>query len=257
MDKKTQDLQAKRALRNNQYLQENLPKKRSKTATVLLFVFLAIFIISLASLAYYCVDRYVIPEYKFKKLAQDSFNVDKLHKQNSDCVGWVKVDDTRINYPVMYTPKDPEKYLHLNFDGQYSAAGTPFIGEGCTLSGNSIIVYGHHMRAGTMFANLTKFEDKSFAKSHVIQFETLKSPKTDYKVVAVFHCDLTSSNYYEFWNHVGTLDINEYNKFVEKMKSLSLYDTGVTPIYGQNLLMLSTCTYGTSNERLVVLAVEK
>jgi sortase B len=232
-------------------------RKKRKSANVMFFIFLAIFIISLACLAYYGINRYVMPEREFTKLAQQSSEIAKLNEQNGACVGWVKVEDTRIDYPVMFTPSDPEKYLHLDFEKNYSAAGTPFIGEGCDMESNSIIVYGHHMRVGTMFANLTKFEDVDFAKSHDIEFETLMRAKASYQVVAVVRCDLTSSDYYKFWNHVGDLTEDEYEEFVQTMKGLSSIDTGVEPKYGQNLLMLSTCTYGTDDERLVVLAVQK
>lgn len=231
-------------------------KKKFGFLNICFLFFLIVFIVALAALVYYGLNKYVIPEREFSKLAEQSSNLSELNAKNEDCIGWVKVDDTRIDYPVMFTPNDPEKYLHLDFEQKSSAAGTPFIGANCDLQSNSIIIYGHNMRAGTMFANLEKFEDKEFAAKHDIQFETLERKKANYQVVAVVRFDLTKNETYKFWNQVGSLDKNEYAEFVETMKSLALYDTDITPAYDTNLLMLSTCSYGTSDERLVVLAAE-
>lgn len=103
-------------------------------------------------------------------------------------VGWVSVADTNINYPVMQTPDNPNFYLKHGFDKIYSDYGCPYIQENCDVKtpSDNLVIYGHHMKNGTMFSDLTKFEDKSFWESHkTITFNTL-TDKQEYEVVAVF-----------------------------------------------------------------------
>ena len=75
-----------------------------------------------------------------------------LHEENPDCIGWLTIDGTRIDYPVMYRPGDKNYYLHRDFNGEYSANGCLFLAEEC-VPGNSdnLIIYGHHMNSGKMF----------------------------------------------------------------------------------------------------------
>lgn len=183
-------------------------------------------------------------------------DIDRLETDNPNCVGWVTVPDTRIDYPVMYTPDDPEYYLHRNFEGRESASGTPFLGKGCIPDGNSSIIYGHHMNDGSMFATLEKFDDPQFGLSHTVQYKTIEGVST-YKLVACWYEDLTAPDPYRYWDQVGELDAQRFNDYVANIKRLSLYDTGVTPSYGDDLLALSTCSYGTSDERFVVVTVKE
>lgn len=81
--------------------------------------------------------------------------------------GWITIEGTPVNYPVMFTPDQPDFYLKHGFDKEYSAYGVPFVGENCTLSPRSdnLIIYGHHMKNGTMFAALADYENKDFTRS--------------------------------------------------------------------------------------------
>jgi sortase B len=97
----------------------------------------------------------------------------QLHEQNPDMVGWVKIEGTAINYPVMYTPNDGDFYLNHGFDKQKSKSGVPFIDQRCSINppATNIIIYGHHMKNGTMFADLAKYKDKKFWQDHpVVRF---------------------------------------------------------------------------------------
>lgn len=183
-------------------------------------------------------------------------DIDRLETDNPNCVGWVSVKDTRIDYPVMYTPDDPEFYLHRNFEGEYSASGTPFLGEGSLPDGNSIIVYAHHMNDGSMFAELLKFDEPEFGLSHTIEYKTREGVKS-YKPIACWYEDLSSGGYYRYWDQVGHLDEQQFNDYVAAAKGMSLYDLGTGASYGKKLITLSTCSYGTSEQRFVVLAVSQ
>lgn len=201
-------------------------------------------------------SKYWIADNDFKQITQTyNRDIDRLVTDNPDCVGWVSAADTRIDYPVMYTPNDPEFYLHRNFEGEYSAAGTPFLGEGSIPDSVSIIIYGHHMNDGSMFAELEKFDDAAFGTTHTVEYKTINGVKS-YKTVAAWYEDLSGGGYYRYWDQVGNLDEQRYNDYVVQAKARSLYETGVTPTYGKKLITLSTCSYGTSEQRFVVLAVE-
>jgi sortase B len=200
-------------------------------------------------------SRYWIADNEFKEITQEyNRDVDRLVTDNPDCVGWIKVEDTRIDYPVMYTPNDPEYYLHRNFEGDYSSSGTPFLGEGSIPTGNSLIAYGHHMNDGSMFAELEKFDDAEFGLGHTIEYKT-STGVASYKPIACWYEDLTVADCYHYWEQVGNLDAKRFNDYVANAKARSLYGTGASATYGDKLITLSTCSYGTAEQRFVVVAV--
>lgn len=96
----------------------------------------------------------------------------ELFAQNQDCIGWLCVPGTQIDYPVMFTPEEPQRYLRRSFYGAYSQSGVPFLDFRCNENSN-LILYGHNMRNGTMFGNLTGYTDANFAAEHpVIDLQT-------------------------------------------------------------------------------------
>lgn len=178
--------------------------------------------------------------------------------QNSDMVGWIKIDGTSINYPVMQTPNEPDYYLNHDFYKNQSVYGCPYVQANCDVNtpSDNVIIYAHHMNDGSMFAGLENFRSKDYWSSHkTISFDTLDK-KTSFDILAVFavpvdESDKNSFKYYEF---VNAYDPDHYVKFVSRCKALSFYDTGVSAKYGDNLLTLSTCEYTHNNGRLVVVA---
>lgn len=100
---------------------------------------------------------------------------DALFAQNNDFIGWIRIDGTNVNYPVMQTPNKPDFYLKRSFDKSYSDYGVPYIDEACmTGISNNLVIYGHHMNDGSMFADLCKYTDADFYKEHpTIAFDTL------------------------------------------------------------------------------------
>lgn len=124
----------------------------------------------------YSEDETFIPEYQ------------ELYMQNNDMVGWIKVDGTKINYPVMQSKDNPDFYLKHGFDKAYTDYGCPYVQENCDLElpSDNIVIYGHHMNDGAMFAGLMKYADKSFWEKHkTIAFDTL-TQQQNYEVIAVF-----------------------------------------------------------------------
>ena len=156
-------------------------------------------------------------------------NIPLLQEMNSECIGWVYIKGTKVNYPVMYTPNNPEKYLKRNFYGKSSGSGVPFIDYRCKLDSTNIIIYGHNMKNLTMFGGLRKYLDKNYLKNHpIIEFETIDG-LSYYKIIEVRKTDI-----YDSWfthNLDGNRDGKEY-------------------------LTLSTC-YGTNKKaRLLVIGVK-
>ena len=93
-------------------------------------------------------------------------SVSNLLSMNSECFGWISISGTNINHPVMHTPSKPQKYLNKNFYGEYSYSGTPFLDARCSADSTNLIIYGHHMNNGTMFADLCNYTDYSYFTEH-------------------------------------------------------------------------------------------
>ena len=119
----------------------------------------------------------------------------ELYRQNEDMVGWIKVEDTNINYPVVQSVNEPNFYLKHKFDKTYSAYGCPYVQENCDVQkpSDNIIIYGHHMNDGSMFTGLMKYRNKSFWEGHkTVTFDTL-TDRHQYEVIAVFVCGSSPS----------------------------------------------------------------
>lgn len=181
--------------------------------------------------------------------------------QNPDFAAWVKIDGTALDYPVMYTPDDREKYLHLDFNQQYSFGGVPFFDSYCSLDPESdnLIIYGHNMNNGTMFRTLMSYTDRKFWEEHPqVQFTTLYEERT-YDIVAVFY-DRVYYKYEDVFKFYQFIDAKDEEHFQEAMtyyKDHALYDTGVTAQYGDRLLTLVTCAYHEENGRFVLVARQR
>ena len=175
-----------------------------------------------------------------------------LTEENADCIGWVCVPDTMIDYPVMFTPDEPQRYLRRSFSRGYSICGVPFL-DGRSEAGDiNRIIYGHNMKDGTMFAGLHGYEDALFREEHpVIEYETTEDC-AEYTVFAVLkmHKD---DPWYDF---LSAADSEEYARAVDDICRKALYDTEIRPSYPQELLTLSTCGGRDRDARLVVVAIK-
>ena len=194
------------------------------------------------------------------KVAGDTLaDYQRLYEENNDFFGWLEIDNTVIDYPVMYTPQDPEKYLHLSFDGKYSDSGELFMDANSDPNGYHYLIYGHHMFNGSMFGSLPKYGEEDFYNEHkTIHFDT-RFELGDYEVFAVFYGQIydDSDNVFKYYEMANLNSESDYNYYVSSVKQLSIYDTGITPTYGQKIITLSTCNYHTNDGRFVVCAVKK
>lgn len=178
-----------------------------------------------------------------------------VYAQNNDFVGWLSIEGTSINYPVMQTPEEPNYYLKRAFDRSYSDYGVPYVQENCVLGiSDNIVIYGHNMSNGSMFADLCRYEKKSFWEAHpIIHFDTL-SGYGEYEIVTVFKTVAYSQEGFKYYHFVDAEIEADLEAFLAQCRELELYDTGVDAEYGDQLITLSTCEYSCKNGRMVIVA---
>ncbi len=180
----------------------------------------------------------------------------EIYQKNPDLIGWLKIEGTKVDYPVMHTPGRTDYYLRRSFEKKYSKHGCLYAREECDVlaPADNITIYGHNMHDGSMFAVLHSYKKQDFFENHrYIQFDTLRSRNT-YEVLAVFLTTATQGEGFAYHRFVDALDQQEFDNFVSTCKALAYYDTGVSAQYGDKLISLSTCDYSRTNGRLVVVA---
>ena len=189
--------------------------------------------------------QHILPEYK------------DLFDMNNDLVGWIKVPDTKINYPVVQSsPENKNFYIDHDFYGRPRGCGAIYVRESCDVFGPSdnVTMYGHHMKDKSMFAGLDYYVDKSFWESHqTFTFDTIFEHHT-YQVIAIFRTSANIGEGFSFHQFENAANEKEFNVFIKTVKDLALYDTGISAEYGDKMVCLSTCEYSLDNGRLVVVA---
>jgi sortase B len=190
----------------------------------------------------------------------------KLKEENGDLVGWLTIEGTKVDYPVMQTPDDQDFYLHRDFEKQYSSAGTLFASDISRIGTDTdtdtdapsdvITIYGHMMKAGTMFGGLKKYTDASYRESHrMIRFDTLTEERT-YEIVCVYKTAVGTGleSEFKYYNYADFEDEAAYDQYIGQSISRQFYSTGVETAFGDEFIQLSTCEYSQANGRLVILA---
>lgn len=190
-------------------------------------------------------DLTVLPEYE------------TLYNKNKKLIGWLKIDDTIIDYPVMQTDNN-EYYLDHNFNQEYDKNGSLFMDAACDVvhRNTNLIIYGHHMKSGKMFGNLNSYSSKEYCEKHsTIRFDTIYE-KGLYQVMYVFRSRIYNEDevVFKYYQFLDAASEKEFNSNMQEMAALSLYDTGVTAAYGDELLTLSTCDSSEQDGRFVVVA---
>ena len=180
-----------------------------------------------------------------------------VYIKNKSVIGWITIDGTNIDYPVMQTVNN-EYYLNHNFDGKEDNNGSIFMDCNCNamFRSTNLIIYGHHMKSGKMFGNLKKYESEDYCKEHnLIKFDTIYE-KGLYEVMYVFRDTIKDAGNvgFKYYQFIDAASEEEFDSNMNAMAEMSLYDTGVTAKYGDQLLTLSTCNGSTSTARFVVVA---
>ncbi|MDY3118398.1 MAG: class B sortase [Peptoniphilus sp.] len=181
---------------------------------------------------------------------------EKIYERNHDFAGWLKIDGTPIDYPVMCTPEDPNFYLRRNMEKQYSVDGTPFIGGGVSCDSDSFIIYAHQMNSGEMFGSLEKYKDVKYKNEHkYLSFYTLEEDRK-YEVMTAFYTeiDVNDPASFRYYEYCGNFSAEEMDKFLEELYRVALYGKREEILKEDKILMLSTCNKFAEEGRFVVVA---
>ena len=172
-----------------------------------------------------------------------------LATENPDCVGWLTIPDTGIDYPVMHTPDTPEHYLRRDFYGEPASAGTPFL-DGRNLAeaeNQNLILYGHNMMDGSMFKPLMNYLEPNFRETHKDIFLEIDGRQYHYEVLAVVETSVKSTLY----TFTDLSDPAEESDF----RAALLKETELEVVHqASGYLTLSTCNNGGGNSRVLVIA---
>ncbi len=239
--------------------------KTQNKKTILIFV---IIIASIIAVIYYKdyiskqndilsnikVDETQITDTVTKKMLQ----LRELKKQNNDIVAWLEIPNTKIKYPVLQTT-DNEYYMTHTYKKEYSSDGSIFLDKNYdwNIPSSNLLIYGHNNKNGNMFQNLLEYENENYYKEHsTIEFVTVNED-SNYEIIAVFKSRVyykSEKNVFRYYYFINAENEEEYNYYVEESKKASLYDTGKTAEYGEQLLTLSTCEYSQEDGRFVIVA---
>lgn len=184
----------------------------------------------------------------------------KLYQANNDIIGWIKINGTKVDYPVMQTQDDPEYYIRRGFDKESTSSGTPFMDAASDIfiPTSNFMIYGHNMKNGTMFHDILKYESKDFYKEHKkIKFDTIyKGGQGTYEVIAAGYTQIypKDSDKFKYYQYAGITTESEFNEFIRGVRSLTPYKMDGTAEYGDQLITLSTCAYHVDEGRFFVVA---
>lgn len=188
----------------------------------------------------------VLPEYE------------AILQENKDFAGWITIDGTRVDYPVMLTKADADYYLKRNFNGQEDINGTLFMDARTNLEHRStnIIIYGHNMKSGEMFGGLKKYLDEDYWKAHKqISFDTIYEKGT-YEIFAVCLAQVQYQNTeaFRYYDFIQADSEESFQEFLDHVVQLSVFSETELPVYGDDLLTLSTCNDYVEDGRLFLVA---
>ena len=172
-----------------------------------------------------------------------------LQSENPDCVGWLTIPDTSVDYPIVWTPNDPEHYLRRDFYDSYASGGTPFL-DGRNkpqAEGQNLIVYGHNMLDGSMFKPVLQYLTPNFRQTHQDIYLELNGAQYHYQVLAALETS-TRSPVYAYTDLSGATEMENFH-------STLLEETGLDAVpHAEGYLTLSTCNDRGGNSRVLVVA---
>lgn len=191
-----------------------------------------------------------------------------LWQQNEDFIGWLRIEDTIIDYPVMQCTEDENYYLARDFYKEEnkngclildndSNAGIGTIEQQYTngvLPSTNLIIHGHTMKSGQMFGGLKLYRDEEYGLAHNrICFDSLYE-KREYELIAVFYSQVyyQGEDVFKYYKFFQADTQEEFEDWYKNIKEMSLYDTGITAEYGDEFITLSCCAYHVEDGRFVV-----
>ena len=194
------------------------------------------------------------------KETERMLQVKQLKEQNADIVGWLEIENTNINYPVLQGT-DNSYYMTHNYKKENSKNGSIFLNADYdwNIQSNNFLIYGHNLGNGMMFQELLKYEKETFYKEHpIIRFTTVETD-TEYEIISVFKSRVyykSEKNVFRYYYFINSESEEEYNQFVKNAKNASIYPIDATANYGEQLITLSTCSYHVEDGRFAVIGKE-
>ena len=206
------------------------------------------------------VDISDVPEEQIKDKTDMQLKVSELKSQYTNLVGWIRIEGTNIDYPVMQWT-DNEHYLTHSYDGSKSKLGSIYLHKDADVNkpSSNFIIYGHNITTGVMFNELLNYKKESFYNEHKIIKFTTENKDAEYEIVSVFVSKVynQNENVFKYYSFIDASNETEYNNYINNVKQRSLYNTGIEAKYGDQLITLTTCEYSQKNGRIVVVAREK
>lgn len=185
-------------------------------------------------------------------------NFKELQQVNTDMVGWLTVPGTQIDYPVMQRAEDENYYLYRDIYGNENKNGSLILSNGCDVASNysNWIIHGHNMSSGDMFGSLEEYRNPAYREEHSLIFLQTEEEVRTFMVMGAFESQVYYENddVFKFYQCYEIRSKEEFEYFYENIKELFLYDSGISAVYGDRFLLLSTCSYQTENGRFVVVA---
>ena len=191
-----------------------------------------------------------------KQETERMLQVKELQGQNADIIGWIEIENTNINYPVLQGTNN-RYYMTHNYKKENSKNGSIFLDAtyNWNIPSNNLLIYGHNLGNGMMFQELLKYEKESFYQENpVIRFTTAEED-AEYEIISVFKSRVyykSEKNVFRYYYFINSKSEEEYNQFVKNAKNASLYSIDATANYGDQLITLSTCSYYVQDGRFAV-----
>ena len=185
----------------------------------------------------------VLPEYSI------------MHRQYPDLVGWISIDDTQIDLPVMQA-EDNAYYLDKDVNGSPDVNGTLFMDcrNDFVKPSTNLIIYGHNMKSGAMFGGLKQYLEESYLLSHgKIRFDTIYEKQT-YQIIAVCLSDVGDEGAYRYYNFIEAESDEDFDAFLANIRNCAVYDSTQDVTRSDSLLTLSTCNNYVEDGRLFLVA---
>ncbi len=195
---------------------------------------------------------------KTEEISERMLQIQDLKKENNEIIGWLEIQNTDINFPVLQGT-DNEYYMKHTYKKEYSNDGSIFLDKdyNWNLPSSNLLLYGHNNKNGNMFQNLLKYKEESYYKEHPnIKFTTLDND-SEYEIISVFLSRVyykDEKDVFRYYYFINANNEEEYNYYINESKKASLYNIEKTAKYGDQLLTLSTCEYSQEDGRFVIVA---
>ena len=198
----------------------------------------------------------ILPEEEVPIPTERMLQVTSLKKENDDIVGWLEIEGTDINYPVLQG-EDDTYYLTHNYKKEWSSKGSIFLSKDYNweIPSCNYMIHGHNLNNGTMFQELLKYEKESYYQEHPTIRFTTETEDAEYDIISVFLSKVYykhEKDVFRYYYFIDAKTEEEYNHFIDNIEKASLYPIQKTASYKEQLITLSTCSYHTKDGRFVV-----